>query len=238
MNRSTPALALLCLAALTACGEGGETEDSTGEPRPSATRSEQPAPAERLAGLMVTPAEVKGFTLQDYDDEFAIAKSSAELSADQPACTPLGLALNQLPLGAPQADLTRVLMPETEGLNSAHTYITLTTYAPGKARAVLADVKKGLTACGDGFTAKGDNGSSVYDSIAQEDTAPAGDDTVGFTATMSFRGVSHTLHTQVVRAGDVVGVYFSANGLAIANARTSDAKLPPVVVKAQNAKLG
>ncbi|MCO4698744.1 hypothetical protein LRR80_04832 [Streptomyces sp. RO-S4] len=48
---------------------------------------------------MVTHAAVKEFTLQEYDDEFAIAKSSAELSADKPAIAPLGLALTQLPLG-------------------------------------------------------------------------------------------------------------------------------------------
>ncbi|MCO4698745.1 hypothetical protein LRR80_04833 [Streptomyces sp. RO-S4] len=61
----------------------------------------------------------------------------------------------------------------------------------------------------------------------------------GFTVTMSYQGVSHTLDTQVVRAGDVMGVYSSANGLAIANAnaRTNDADLPSAVVKAQNAKL-
>ncbi|MFJ8901764.1 hypothetical protein [Streptomyces sp. NPDC102370] len=238
MNRSTHALTLLCLAALAACGGGGESDNSTGEPRPSATRTEQPAPAERLAGLMVTPAEVKGFTLQEYDDEFAIAESSSELSADKPACAPLALALNQLPAGEPQADLTRVLNSESEGLTGAHTYITLTTYAPGKAQAVLADVKKAVAACGDGFTAKRGDGNSVYNSVAAEDTIPAGDETAGFTATMSYQGVSHTLHTQVVRAGDVVGVYFSANGLAIANARPSDAKLPTTVVEAQNAKLG
>ncbi|MEQ8142807.1 hypothetical protein [Streptomyces sp. OP7] len=60
----------------------------------------------------------------------------------------------------------------------------------------------------------------------------------GFTATMPYQGVSHTLDTQVVRAGDVMGVYSSANGLAIANARTNDVDLPSAVVKAQNAKLG
>ncbi|MER6835469.1 hypothetical protein ACWIG2_17910 [Streptomyces cellulosae] len=236
MNRSVPALAVLCLAALTACGGGGEPENSTGEPRPSATRSERAAPAERLAGLMVTPAEVKGFAVKPYDDRFALAESASEMSADTPACAPLALALNQLPLGEPQADLTRSLDSESEG--APDTYVTLTTYAPGGAQAVLADVKKAVAACGDGFTAKGSNGSTVYEAVAAEDVAPAGEETVGFTATTSFQGVSHTLHTQVVRAGDVVGVYFAADGMAMVTGRPSDAKLPPAVVKAQSAKLG
>ncbi|MFE0572375.1 hypothetical protein ACFW21_09460 [Streptomyces albogriseolus] len=238
MNRSVPVLAVLCLAALTACGGGGEPDNSTGEPRPPATRSEQAAPAERLAGLMVTPAEVKGFSVRPYDDEFALAESSSEMTADQPACAPLALAMNQLPLGEPQADLTRALAPEAQGLSGTQTYVTLTAYASGGAQAVLADVKKAVDACADGFTAKGGNGSTVYDSVTAEDVAPAGEETVGFTATTSYQGVSHTLHTQIVRAGDVVGVYFAVNGLAIANGRASDAKLPPEVVKAQSAKLG
>ncbi|MBT3163816.1 hypothetical protein HTV80_11925 [Streptomyces sp. Vc74B-19] len=238
MNRSVPALAVLCLAALTACGGGGEPDNSTGEPRPSATRSEQAAPAERLAGLMVTPAEVKGFAVKPYDNEFALAKSASEMTADKPACAPLALALNQLPLGEPQADLTRVLAPESQGLNGTQTYVTLTQYASGGAQAVPADVKKAVDACGDGFTAKGSNGSTVYDAVTAEDVAPAGEETVGFTATTSYQGVTHTVHTQVVRTGDVVGVYFSADGMAVINGRASDAKLPPAVVKAQSAKLG
>ncbi|MGA5884823.1 hypothetical protein ACPCK4_20945 [Streptomyces cellulosae] len=236
MNRSVPALAVLCLTALTACGGGGEPENSTGEPRPTATRSEQAAPAERLAGLMVTPAEVKGYAVKPYDDQFALATSSSEMTADKPGCTPLALALNQLPLGEPQADLTRSLDSESQG--APDTYVTLTTYAQGEAQAVPADVKKAVAACGDGFTAKGSNGSTVYESVEAEDVAPAGEETVGFSATTSFQGVSHTLHTQVVRAGDVVGVYFAADGMAMVTGRPSDAKLPPAVVKTQSAKLG
>ncbi|MFB6555715.1 hypothetical protein ACFCWX_38230, partial [Streptomyces sp. NPDC056405] len=58
-----------------------------------------------------------------------------------------------------------------------------------------------------------------------------------FRSTLTFRGADHTVHTQAVRSGDVVAVYFSVDGLAIANARPSDAKLSAAVVKAQNAKL-
>ncbi|MCP9994041.1 hypothetical protein LUX09_31980 [Streptomyces albogriseolus] len=187
---------------------------------------------------MIAPAEVKGFSVKPYDDEFALAQSSSEMTADTPACAPLALAMNQLPLGEPQADLTRVLAPESQGLSGTQTHVTLTTYAPGEVPAVLADVKKAVDACGDGFTAKGSNGSTVYDAVAAEDVAPAGEETVGFTATTSYQGVSHTVHAQVVRAGDVVGVYFAADGMAIVNGRASDAKLPPAVVKAQSAKLG
>ncbi|MEU0911159.1 hypothetical protein [Streptomyces althioticus] len=50
--------------------------------------------------------------------------------------------------------------------------------------------------------------------------------------------MSHTVHAQAVRAGDAVAVYFAADGMAMVNGRTSDAKLPPAAVKARSAKLG
>ncbi|MFF5159858.1 hypothetical protein ACFY3N_27160 [Streptomyces sp. NPDC000348] len=242
MNRATAAaataLTLMTLTTLTACGGEGESDKTTGEPRPSASQSKQPTPAEKLAGLMVAPADVKGFSVQEHSDEFALAKSPKEVTLDKPACAPLAYAINQLPLGEPQADLTRVLADEAKGLNSAHTYITLTAYASGAAQSAMAGVKKAVAACGDGFTAKGSGGTGAYDSVTPEDVTPAGDETLGFASTMAFRGASHTMHTQVVRKGEVVGVYFSVNGSAIANARPSDAELAPAVVKAQNTKLG
>ncbi|MFI5565834.1 hypothetical protein ACIA6T_00340 [Streptomyces sp. NPDC051740] len=238
MNRTASALSLLTVLSLTACGGEDESDKATGEPRPSASQSKRPTPAEKLAELMVAPTDVKGFSVQEHSDKFALAKSPEDVTLDKPACAPLAYAINQLPLGEPQADLTRVLADEAKGLNSAHTYITLTTYASGGAQSALADVKKAVAACGDGFTAKGSGGTSAYDSVTPEDVTPAGDETLGFTSTMTFRGAPHTMHTQVVRAGEVLGVYFSVNGAAIANARPSDAKLAPAVVKAQNGKLG
>ncbi|MFK4544726.1 hypothetical protein RKD29_004322 [Streptomyces tendae] len=114
-------------------------------------------------------------------------------------------------------------------------YATLASYAPG---APLAEAQKAVGACGDGFTDKADGNESPYDSVTAEKVAPVGDESLGFTSTMTFRGVPHVLHGEVVRSGDVLAVYFSVDGMAIANGRPSDAKLSPTVVKAQNGKLG
>ncbi|MFC7982677.1 hypothetical protein [Streptomyces sp. NPDC057336] len=73
---------------------------------------------------------------------------------------------------------------------------------------------------------------------AEKPVAEAGDESLAFRSTLTFRGAAHTVHTQAVRSGDVVAMYFSVDGLAIANARPSDAKLSAAVVKAQYAKLG
>ncbi|MEV8594985.1 hypothetical protein [Streptomyces sp. NPDC052012] len=229
------ALSLLAVSTLTACGGDKEADNSTGEPRPATSQAQQVTPEQQLAKLMVRQADVDGFSVDEPSDEFVFAKSPEEVKVDEPACAPLAYAMNQLPLGDPTADLTRVL---SKGLNDAHTYITLTAYEAGAAQPTLAEVRKAVAACGDGFTAKASGGTSAYDSVTEEEVGPAGDETLGFKATMTFRGASHTLHTQVVRKADVLGVYFSVNGVDIAQAKPSDAELPAAVVKAQNAKLG
>ncbi|GHB56054.1 hypothetical protein GCM10010377_54000 [Streptomyces viridiviolaceus] len=237
-SAAASALALLSLAALTACGGEADSDATADRPQASASTAKEVTPAQRLAGLMVTAADVEGFTVQEPDDEFLFAESVEEVKVDEQLCAPLAHAMNQLPLGDPVADLTRVLSEDAKGPDSAHTYVTITAYASdGEAQSAVADVEKAVRSCGSGFTAEASGGTSTYDSVTAEKVAPAGDESLGFSATMTFRSASHTLHTEVVRSGDVVGVYFSVNGMAIANARPSDAELPVAVVEAQNAKL-
>ncbi|MFE9772274.1 hypothetical protein ACFYOV_11475 [Streptomyces sp. NPDC005931] len=233
------AVVLALTPVLTACS----SDDSDAKPEsapssPSSPPVRQMSPAERIATIMIGPADVEGFSVDEPNQDFVFAKSVEEVEVDRPVCAPLAHAMNQLPLGDPQSDLTRALTEEAEGLNGAHTYVTLTVYEVGGAQSALADVRKAVDSCRTGFTAKASGGTSAYDSVNEEKVAPAGDEALGFKATMTFRGASHTLHTQVVRDGDVLGVYFSVNGLAIARATPSDARLPAAVVKAQNEKLG
>lgn len=244
---TTAALSAVALAALTGCSGSGSATDAAGGKtgKPSPTR--QASPAERLAKLMVTPAEVGGRTVQKPSGDFVFARSTSEVTVDKPACAPLAYAMNQLPLGTPQADLTRVV--QSDKTAAPFTYVTLTAYGPGGAESALSGLEKAVGACGAGFTAKSKNGSSTYGSVAAErPVAPGGssgdkaldkavDKAVAFKATMTVQGVTHTLHTEAVRAGDVVAVYFSVNGMAMMQNRPSDAKLLPAVVNAQNAKL-
>ncbi|WP_217170173.1 hypothetical protein [Streptomyces sp. AC512_CC834] len=254
MNRPTSAalvsLSLLSLAALTACGGGNSDSDSaTDKPKAgasasaSASTAEAPSPAEHLAATIVTKADTDGFNVDEPTEEYAFAKSTDEVTVDKPVCAPLAYAMNQLPLGTPEADLTRVTSGPTDAPTQltkgiTYTYVTLASYAPGNAQATFADARKAVDACGDGFTAKANGNESPYDSVTAEKVTPAGDESLGFTSTMTFRDVQHVLHGEFVRSGDVLAVYFSVDGMAIANGRPSDAKLSPTVVKAQNGKLG
>jgi hypothetical protein len=227
------ASALSLAAVLTACsgGDNGTGTDAKPESSPSSQKARQVSPAERLAQTMVTKADVSGYVVKDLEAEFRLATSPSEVTLDKPACAPLAYAMNQLPLGEPEAELTKVL--STSKYGDEDVYITLTAYKTGKAQSALADLSKAVDDCGDGFTAKSKSGNSAYDSVtAEKPTAvAAGDETVAFKATMTFRGASHVLHTEAVRRGDVVAVYFSVNGIAIANVTPSDAKMPTAVVK-------
>ncbi|MCT9139383.1 hypothetical protein [Streptomyces violarus] len=232
MQRATlAAVSVLALAsALTACAGSEEAPASS----PSAPKAKQVTPGQRLAKTMVTKADLSGYNVSKPEAEYAFAKSSEEVTLDKPGCAPLAYAMNQLPLGEPQADLTH---SAGTGYGKASTYITLATYEPAaKAESALAGLAKAVPKCGDGFTAKAGKNTSAYDSVTAEKGTTSG--AVAFRSTMTFRGVAHTLHTEAVRSGDVLAVYFSVNGFAIADStRPSDAKMSANVVKAQNSKL-
>jgi hypothetical protein len=232
------ALTVAALAGLTACGGGDSETDAAGKPGTGATASkaEEVSPAERLAKLMITKADVGEYAVEEPSDEFVFAKSPDEVTLDKKVCAPLAYAMNQLPLGAPQADLTRVA--SKDGLNGGYTYVTLTTYEDGGAKSAMTGLSKAVASCGDGFTAKSKSGTSPYDSVTAEPTTKAGDESLAFKSTMTVLGTTHTLHSAAVRRDDVIAVYFSVDGRAIAESRPSDTKLAAVVVEGQNAKLG
>ncbi|MFJ3235156.1 hypothetical protein [Streptomyces sp. NPDC086787] len=234
--RTACALTALSLTALTLSACGGGSGSDSAETSATASAPKQVTPADRLTKLVITDADVHGFKVKKPDSDYAFAASRDDVTVDKPACKPVAYALNQLPLGKPEADLTRdVAQGAYSGVS---TYVTLTSYASGEAKSTLAELSKSVAACGGGFTAKAKVNTSSYDSVSTEKAPSGGDETLAFKSTLAFRGIHHTLRTEAVRRGDVIAVYFSVNGFAIGQGKPSDAKLPDAVVKAQNAKLG
>ncbi|MFC4464992.1 hypothetical protein ACFPH6_10625 [Streptomyces xiangluensis] len=230
------ALSIAVLTGLTACGSGdAETDTAADKPEATAAPAKEVSPAERLAKLVITTADVDGHNVEEPGSEFIFAKSQDEVTVDKKACAPLAYAMNQLPLGEPQADLTRVASKDP----NAYTYVTLSAYEDdGEAESAMSGLSKAVDSCGGGFTAKANGNASPYDSVTAEKADPAGEESLAFKSTMAFSGVSHTVHTTAVRSDDVIAVYFAVDGRAIAEARPSDTPVSPVVAKAQNAKLG
>ncbi|MEV0170934.1 hypothetical protein AB0I00_07380 [Streptomyces sp. NPDC050803] len=230
------ASALSLTAVLTACAGDSDTDAKPSPSSSSSAQARQMSPAERLAKVMVTDADLDGDAVQELESEFVFAKSQDEVTLDKPVCAPLAYAMNQLPLGDPEADLARY----TSGAEGAATYIALAAYGTeGGASSAMAGLSKAIDSCGGGFTAKANGNASAYDSVAAEKaTAAGGDETLAFESTMTFQGTTHVLHIQAVRTADLIAVYFAVNGRAIAEARPSDAELAEKAVRAQNEKLG
>lgn len=229
-------LTLLCLAALTACSGGAEDKKETADkPKTSASASQtkQAGPAERVAQLLVTKAEASDFSLAEPVANDALAKSQSELTSDKADCAPLAYALNELPIGTPEASLVR----STNSDKGMLTYVTLATYATDKAEAAMKGLTAAADACGGGFTAKSSAGATTYDSVTVE-TAPAdGDESLATAATFTYQGATQTLRTQTFRFGDTIANYFTLNTTAFVTGGLGNGVIPAALVKAQNAKL-
>ncbi|MFJ8085061.1 hypothetical protein ACIQ6Y_31140 [Streptomyces sp. NPDC096205] len=239
MKRTALAAAsLLSFAAvLTACGGSGSDSDAKPESAPSSPKAKQLTPDEQLAKLMVTKAESPKYTLEEPQTKEAFATSTDEVTVDKPECAPLVYAMNDLPLGDPEARLTRV----THGgaSSSMLTYVTLSTYEDGKAEAAMKELTAAAASCGGGFTATSkSDGSAMYDSVKTENAPQAGDESLATSATFDFQGLPQTVRTQTFRFGDTVANYFTLDSGAFMSARAGDAEIPADLVKAQNAKLG
>lgn len=237
MKRTALPLSLLCLAAvLTACsGSGEDAKETADKPGASASASQtkQAGPAERVAQLLVTKAEAGGFSITEPAANDALAKSQSELTSDKADCAPLAYALNELPIGTPEASLVRVANSDGGML----TYITLATYTTGKAEAAMKGLTTAAGACGGGFTAKSGAGTTTYDSVTVETPPAGGDESLATAATFTYQGATQTLRTQTFRFGDTIANYFTLNTTAFMQGGLGNGVIPAALVKAQNAKL-
>ncbi|MFD3576375.1 hypothetical protein [Streptomyces sp. NPDC058644] len=247
MNRRTKhvtaALAATAALLLTACGSGdddkGSKGDSAGKAAASSAAPAEKRPTKSASQLSLTRNEVPAHAVVKPADGFVFAKSRDNIKVSKPACTPLAYAMNQFPAGDPRDSFVRVA--EAKEFDGTFTYITLATYAPGKAKDAMAGMTKAVSACAGGFTAKGDKASSPYESVASETTGtaptPGADESLAFRTTSKYKGNTHTVRTQVSRHGDAIAIYFAVDGNAYLQSRAGDAKIFPAVVKSQEKKL-
>ncbi|WP_143589906.1 hypothetical protein [Streptomyces africanus] len=234
MKRAVAAVSLLA-AALT-CLTGCSGTAARPEPGATASPARQPTPAERITRLLVAPADLgTGYSVREFDPaegKSVFARSAQEITGDA-SCTPLAAMTHQLPLGRPQAFLSRVVT--TEEAPGTRIYVTLATYGQGMAvtamDTLLADAVQG---CSLGFTAKANGTSELYDPFEPEDTPAVGDEALAYRGVVTVEGgASRPIRTTVVRHADVIAVYTAVGGAFIAR----PGLLAPVI-EAQDAKLG
>ncbi|WP_306962269.1 hypothetical protein [Streptomyces afghaniensis] len=234
MKRTATAVSLLA-AALT-CLTGCSGTAAQGKPGATASPARQPAPAERVAGLLVTPADLgTGYSVRESDPaegKSVFARSAQEITGDAP-CTPLAAMTHQLPLGRPQAFLSRVVT--TEEAPGTRIHVTLAIYDQGRAvtamDTLLADAVQG---CSLGFTVRANGTSERYEPFEPEDTPAVGDEALAYRGVITVEGgASRPVRTTVVRQADVIAVYTAVGGAFIGR----PGLLAPVI-EAQDAKLG
>lgn len=243
MKRATLTLSLLSalsLTTLTACG-GGDGDDSrttaSEKPKPSTSQAKPSAdPAAELAKLLVTKAEAGGdYRIDEPAKEDALATSQDQLKVEKPVCAPLAYASNYLPIGDPEASLVRYAGTGTY----LYTYITLATYAEGKAEEAMKGLADAASSCTTGYTAKSKKASTTYASVKKETAPsdPSADESLATVSTVSYKG-TQTMRTQTFRFGNTIVNYFSIDSGGFIKGQSAQAIVPADLVKAQNAKLG
>ncbi|MBW5422633.1 hypothetical protein GKQ77_13850 [Streptomyces sp. BG9H] len=240
---AVPVLTLVSALALGACGgsgsdsDSGSSGDSKGKPDASAAPEKTSDPAAELKSAVLSKSEVKGFTVREPQEKYVFATSQDNVKLDKAVCAPIAYATNQLPLGSPKADLTRVAAGAKGP--GVFTYVTLSAYERGEAKATLAELSKAIGSCGNGFTAKAGRTTSPYSSVTAE-TAPTpkgADESVAFNVTTKFENVTHTLRARTVRYGDTLALYYAVDAMAFTQARPGNPEIATAVMDAQNAKL-
>ncbi|MFJ8590890.1 hypothetical protein [Streptomyces sp. NPDC093598] len=232
MKRTVAALCLLAAALTCLAGCSGAAASST--PGAKASPARPPTPAERLGTLMVTASDLgTGYSVRKFDPtegKSVFARSAREINAS--VCTPLAAMTHQLPLGRPQASLSRVVT--TREAPGTRIYVTLATYDQGMAvvamDTLLADAVQG---CSLGFTATAHGADELYYPFEPEDTPAVGDEALAYRGAITEEGGgTRPIRTTVVRHGDAIAVCTAVGGARIAR----PGLLAPVI-EAQDAKL-
>ncbi|MFF5840913.1 hypothetical protein ACIP25_32780 [Streptomyces massasporeus] len=232
MKRTAAAVSLLTAAALTCLA--GCTGATPSTPGATTSPARQQTPEQRLTGLMVTAADLgPGSSVREFDpteEKSVLARSAREITGN--ACTPPAAMTHQLPLGRPQASLSRLVA--TLEAPGTRVHVTLATYDKGMAvtamDTLLADAVQG---CSLGFTVRAHGTGERYDPFEPEDTPALGDEALAYRGVVTPEGgTPRPVRTTVVRHGDVIAVCTAVGGARIA----SPTVLTPVT-EAQDATL-
>lgn len=122
--------------------------------------------------------------------------------ADRKACQPLADIMGDKPDPAARETVNRGIGSQKQvGLAVS---ASVSSYAEGDAKALIARLKSAVGACGTGFTATVDKQSGSYRDVRAAEYKTAGDETVSWTTTAAAQGVSAQVHVVVVRQGATV----------------------------------
>ncbi|MFD7442313.1 hypothetical protein [Streptomyces sp. NPDC059909] len=244
MRIRTTAVAVATAAALLAgCSGSGSDTGSEGAGGAKSPATEQPADEQptqpaaagpvlteaQLKQALVAKTEIAGYEAEDNDVAAVRPKADkeacralADMTASGTTRTPVAGAWasrNFSPASAPGMSVTTSLL----------------SYEGDGARQTVADIRKAVEACSDGFSTTGNNGGATvtYTSVtAAQQPLEGGDESVSWVMTGEAQGQQLPMHLTAVREGNALAVFFTIHLLS-----PKGAKLPQDLFDAQLAKL-
>ncbi|WP_432157052.1 MULTISPECIES: hypothetical protein [unclassified Streptomyces] len=264
MNRSTgarlcatAAVGALSLALITGCS-GGSSDDAEDGAKDTGSSASSSAPAAKaltsaeLEKLLLAQGAVSGYKVDSGDD--LLPKSKKDVKTDKPACDPLAWATGGLapgdtganasnsltedkkPSGAPTSleDVSEADIENAFKINI--TFVGLSSYEGDGAEKAMKAVSDGVKACSGGYGVTADGENSKVTKVAEIEGAAGGDESVGFAEDVDMDGDgTATFHTQVVRKGNTIATFYTADFTALTGGKA--AEVPAAVVQAQLARL-
>lgn len=223
-------------------GDSATGDDEAKEPKPGNTDKWPKSPArgelsdDKLAQYALAQGDVPGFKV-NIPSKSELAGMGEEKAKDA-KCQPLGGLMAGTPKPAPAEAVYRSMLPEPDEKNPSGLVLfeTLAAYDEDSADAFLANLRKALKDCGDGFetTAKGDQGIGKYTG-AKELAKPklkGADDVLAFQLDGAADGQEIPVLFNVVRADSTVAVFYAMNLM-----QPKAAVIPEVIPKIQTDKL-
>ncbi|MEU3186855.1 hypothetical protein ABZ707_22060 [Streptomyces sp. NPDC006923] len=218
-------------------GTSGPVRSGAPAPDRPATRSPQPAVtgAGAAGGRVLTRAELDRAVLAPGDvPEFTVTPAEAPPAggerADRSECAPLVAVINGRPEPLAKAAVYRQLIGAENGRPAVFEF--LTTHGAQGAAVLFSRLRAAVTACEDGFSGAGGEGTSTYTGVKRLAAPRAGDDTLAYQVTGDFDGDPVPLVFHVLRVGGTVATFYTAN---LEDGTTP--RIPDALLTAQAAKL-
>ncbi|MGW0750346.1 hypothetical protein [Streptomyces sp. NPDC002587] len=122
--------------------------------------------------------------------------------ADKKACQPLADIMGDKPDPAARETVNRGVGSQRQvGLAVS---ASVSSYAEGDAKALVARLRDAVAACGTGFSATVEKQTGSYREVQATDYRTSGDESVSWTTTAAAQGVSAQVHLVVVREKDTI----------------------------------
>jgi hypothetical protein len=251
MRIRTTAVAITTAAALlTGCsgsGSGSSSSSSSssssedaaskgpGSEQPVGEKTTQPA-AEgpvlteaQLKQALVTKTEAAGYQAEDNDI------AAVRPKADKDECRALADMTASGTTRTPEANAWASRNFSSAAKPGMSVTTSLLSYEGDGAKQTIADIRKAVEACSDGFSTTGNNGGATvtYVSVTTQQPLKGGDESVSWVMTGEAQGQQLPMDLTAVREGNALAVFFTIHLLD-----PKKAELPQDLFDAQLTKLG